>query len=559
MFFPLKRVFRAAIVCVLIAFSTGYTGQPEIRVSDTMRVLILSGRNNHQWQQTTGLVKRILEQGGHFAVEVTLRPDTLDGGDFSGYDAVLSNWNSWPENDLRWPETAERGLLQYLENGGGLVFFHASTSVFYRWPEFREISTGAWIDETHHGAPSEVRVTITDREHPIARDLTGFIIFDELWIDAEQNPDFRILAYASHENAADGKEDLQPAVFVSEYGKGRIFHTILGHDQRAIRNTGFRTLLLRGVEWASTGEVTGAPPAVLSASHHLEDSYRWQESDTSLALLSGGRIVWKYQFNTLYGKPFFHPVCPERTSFTWLAPEDHPWHLGQWFSWKYINNQNYWEFDRESYRSEGVTSIRHIDLKKASDYSVTIELELEYGSGNEKPIMKENRIIHVHAPGEHRITMDYEMRFTALAEEVFLDRTPIEGEPDGKSWGGYAGLSIRFDHDMTDPHWISSGGEGLDMNGRNDDWLYMGFRDLRGDHAGSAIFIHPGSKREGSGWYLINQPEQPFYYLSPAYLYLDPVTLKEGEELQLRYRVWHHSGTMDMELLINEYSEYIDK
>ena len=44
------------------------------------------------------------------------------------------------------------------------------------------------------------------------------------------------------------------------YGKGRVFHTTLGHDPEAIRCVGFVTTFARGVEWAATGKVTQKVP-----------------------------------------------------------------------------------------------------------------------------------------------------------------------------------------------------------------------------------------------------------------------------------------------------------
>ena len=40
------------------------------------------------------------------------------------------------------------------------------------------------------------------------------------------------------------------------YGDGRIFHTILGHDDYSFECVGFMTTFTRGTEWAATGEVT---------------------------------------------------------------------------------------------------------------------------------------------------------------------------------------------------------------------------------------------------------------------------------------------------------------
>jgi len=225
--------------------------------SKTIRVLILSGRNNHEWQQTTGFLENMFQQTGNFKTKITNQPDTLKFADFEKFDVVLSNWNSWPENDLRWPEQTEKALLQFIENGGGFVTFHSSTSAFYKWPEFQEISTAAWImDTTSHGKPSETKVEITGAEHPVTHGMKAFEIFDELWINTAKNHKFEVLGTATNEELTQNGMEKQPAIMVAGYGKGRIFHTILGHDLKAMESEGFQLLLLRGTEWAATGKVS---------------------------------------------------------------------------------------------------------------------------------------------------------------------------------------------------------------------------------------------------------------------------------------------------------------
>ena len=202
----------------------------------------------------------ILEENGRFTVDLTNSPDTLNLDYLHQYDAIISNWNSWPENDLRWPKEMEEGLIRYVKQGGGLVFFHAATSAFYQWPEFQDISTAAWIDQTHHGENCPVLVSIDNQAHPVTKGLSDFYIFDELWIDADQNESFQVLGSASKKDPSGEDSRQQPAIFVADYGDGRIFHTILGHDARALRNTGFRTLIMRATMWAATGEVSAPIP-----------------------------------------------------------------------------------------------------------------------------------------------------------------------------------------------------------------------------------------------------------------------------------------------------------
>ena len=525
-----------------------------------IRLLVLSGRNNHDWEQTTPVLTGIFDEDMRFSVDLTDNPDTLNFDYLCAYDVIVSNWNTWPENDLRWPKALEEGLIRYVKEGGGLVFFHASTSVFYEWPEFQDISTAAWVEQTHHGENCPVHVSIDNQDHPITNGCSDFHIFDELWIDAGVNEAFKVLGSATKKEASGEDCEKQPAIFVSDYGEGRIFHTILGHDARSLRNSGFRTLISRAAEWAATGGVSkGIHQEMLFSDSDDESSYTWISNDTSFALAKNSEIVWQFNFNTRYGKPFFHPVYLNRNRITCQSPDDHPWHLGQWFSWKYINGLNYWEYVGDSYISEGITDITTIEFEKHPDFSADISLEINYHPHKDGVVLKEKRTIHIASPLDDRICMDYDMIFQSAGEDVVLDRTPILGEPEGKSWGGYAGLSIRFNQDFMDASWTTIQGENADVNGTSGDWLYMGFKGLHGTRIGSATFISPSSKREGEAWYLIDQPQQPFYYYSPAYLYLKPLTLHREEELHLNYRILHIAGDVTSEMLESEYQQYIDK
>ncbi len=524
---------------------------------DTLiKLLILSGSNNHKWQETSPFLEKIFTESSRFSVDVTIRPDTLNYNDFSLYDVVVSNWNSWPENDIRWPKAAEDGLLKYVESGGGLVFFHASTSAFYEWPEFKNISTGAWRDGlTKHGEQGIVHVEIDNANHPITKGLDGFIVFDELWENAEINQDFKVLGTAWSEQC----KDKQAAIMVAEIEKGRVFHTIQGHHVRALRNSGVTSVLLRGTEWAATGEVSISLPQEFHSAVNEPSGFSWVENDTALALMENDWILWQFNFNTKYGKPYFHPIFVNRNRLTCLSPDDHPWHLGEWFSWKYINDINYWEYLGKSYLSEGITDIKSVKIKKRSDFSADITLRIEYHPPNEETVLTETRIIRISTPQKDgSILMDYDMSFKAVADSVDLNRTPILGEPDGKSWGGYAGLSVRFNQDLMDQKFISSFGEDKEINGRTGDWLYMGFQGLDGNRVGSTIMISEDTRREGEAWYSVVTPELPFYYFSPAYLYLKSRLLTKGERINLKYKILHLAGDVASEELIMKYNNHID-
>ena len=221
-----------------------------------IKVLILSGRNNHDWKTTTPKLKSIYEKSGLFEVRVTENPETLKPDELKNYDVIVSNWNSFPEKDVRWSLELENALLDYVKSGGGFVTFHASTTCFYTWPEFKEISTGAWIKGTSHGHQSATEVSIENKYHPVTKVMTDFfVIEDELWIDAERNSSFEVLGTATNKTLREKGIENQPAIMVKECGKGRIFHTILGHEVKNMQNTEFQLLMLRATEWAATGKV----------------------------------------------------------------------------------------------------------------------------------------------------------------------------------------------------------------------------------------------------------------------------------------------------------------
>src|SRR5206468_2214851 len=70
-----------------------------------------------------------------------------------------------------------------------------------------------------------------------------------------------VLATAYSDPANNGSGRDEPQLMVLSYGKGRVFHTTLGHDVSALSSVDFVVTLQRGTEWAATGEVTQDVPA----------------------------------------------------------------------------------------------------------------------------------------------------------------------------------------------------------------------------------------------------------------------------------------------------------
>lgn len=546
------------LIIVLVGCSNGNKTE-----TGTKNILLLTGQNNHEWRETTNALLKMYKKLPDYKVTVTEDPDTLTFENINDYDVLVSNWNNWPDNELVWNPYQEAAFKKFVEEGGGMVIIHAGGSSYYGSDVYHQLSIGRWGEKTSHGKPTLGEIYGFDQEHPITSGLDKFYIMDELWEKADIYPGARSLASVSGKDEDDGHEIREEAVFINEIEKGRIFYTILGHDERAFFNTGLQTLLLRATEWAASGRVTYALPQDLRHFSGFGDPFVWAQSDTTLQLFNGENLVWQYNFNNRFGKSYFHPLFMGNNRITCESPRDHVWHYGLWFSWKFINGLNYWEYtddfrsEKTGFRSEGKTHINDIKIRKNLDYSANIDLDILYRpEPSGEPVLKEQRKIYISTPGPDGYYVDYEHHFYAEFGDVTIDRTPILGEQDGMSWGGYGGLSFRFNQDYikaeTIPEYPPVTPPGYPKNG----WFYMGFNTLTGGHAGVAMFQHPDYTTSSTRWYFLLDSETPFFFFTPAAVYDNRIELQKGESLILKYRVWILSEASE-EILAEKFHHYI--
>ena len=294
----------------------------------------------------------------------------------------------------------------------------------------------------------------------------------------------------------------------------------------------------------------------------------WQQTDASLALRDGDRIVWQLNFPKDEGKPYFHPLnLADGTTITALRPADHPWHRGLWWSWKYINHTNYWEEDKKTGKSAGLTDLVSVKAEPQANHSARVEMALNYHLPDKPPVMTEKRVLEVSAPdAKGNYYIDWLATFTAGNEDLVLDRTP----PKNFS-GGYAGLSCRMAKEIKgsiqtllvhDSPVVRPGGIETKITG----WTYTSSEGVTGSKenygkqarwldyskaGGIAIFDHPSNLRHPTTWY---PNEMPFF--SPALLFAEPYTLAAGKMLTLRYRVVVHSETLDKDALEKQWQNF---
>ncbi len=108
-------------------------------------------------------------------------------------------------------------------------------------------------------------VTIQNTDHPITRGLPREWMHqgDELYNSLRGPGQNMTVLATAHSDPVPGRgtNREEPMLMALSFGKGRVFHTTLGHDVSAMSCVGFITILQRGTEWAATGAVTQKVPA----------------------------------------------------------------------------------------------------------------------------------------------------------------------------------------------------------------------------------------------------------------------------------------------------------
>ena len=211
-----------------------------------IKTLLITGQNNHNWQVSHVVLKQILENSGRFDVDFAISPEQgkdMSGFvlDFSPYQLVVLDYNG-----DSWPEETNRRFLEYVQNGGGVVIYHAADNAFSKWPEFNKIcALGGWEGRNEnsgpyvywkdgklvkdssagpggsHGRQHEYVLNGRDKVHPVVKGLPlkWRHAKDELY-DRMRGPgnirDILYTAYSDKETNGSGREE--PLVFTVDYG-----------------------------------------------------------------------------------------------------------------------------------------------------------------------------------------------------------------------------------------------------------------------------------------------------------------------------------------------------
>jgi uncharacterized protein len=231
-------LLAGAFVCLLTAAAPAEEPKP-------LKVLFLGDNGHHRPADRFRQVQQALAERG-IDLTYTDKPDALNPKLLGSYDALLVYANI----DKITPEQ-EKALLDYVEGGKGLVAVHCASYCFQNSPKYIDL-VGAQFQR--HGTGT-FRTALAEAEHPILKGFGGFESWDETYVHTKHNDkDRTVLEYRVEKDAR------EPWTWVRTQGKGRVFYTAWGHDERTWGHPGFRNLLERGIRWAAGADL-GAVPA----------------------------------------------------------------------------------------------------------------------------------------------------------------------------------------------------------------------------------------------------------------------------------------------------------
>ena len=169
-------------------------------------------------------------------VEYTTKVDSLTADNLQKYDAVLLY-----ANHAKITPEQFTALNDFVESGHGFVPIHCASACFGQNSDFVRL-VGARFKSHKTGVFS---ASIVKAEHPVMQGLSPYETWDETYVHVNHNEEGRTILM----ERVDG-DVREPWTWVRDQGRGRVFYTASGHDERTWKDVGFQKLLRNGVLWA---------------------------------------------------------------------------------------------------------------------------------------------------------------------------------------------------------------------------------------------------------------------------------------------------------------------
>jgi uncharacterized protein len=256
---------RMIVLCLILSSGPALPTFAQKVAPEGTKVLLLSGgkRQHHGYRDQTLYLSGTLENTGRFQVTICEDAAILETPAMNKYDLLIVNADR-RDDEFKFSRDQQEAIFDYVRSGHGYVSIHGADNAAADWsPTWKEMLGGVF---SHFGLPDgktrkgSFVVKIADTSSPITQGLKDFNLTDELYYQLQMLPNVQPLATIDFQGAT------WPVAWTRNFGKGRVFHTVLGHrdfgpeKNDPLRNPNLGRLVVQGIDWVAAGRPTPSKP-----------------------------------------------------------------------------------------------------------------------------------------------------------------------------------------------------------------------------------------------------------------------------------------------------------
>jgi len=235
-----------------------HPAQAQKKAPSGAKVFLLSGgaRQHHGYRDQAFYLANALENTGRFEVTIGEDAAILETPAIRNYELIIVTADR-RDPEFKFTKSQQEAIFELVRSGHGYVSIHAADNAPPDWlPTWKEMLGGIF---SHVGQPDgktrkgSYIVKIVDTTSPITQGLKDFPLKDELYYHVQMQPDVQPLATIEYDGVA------WPVAWTRTFGKGRVFHTVLGHrdfgpnKEDPLRDPNLSRLIIQAVDWVAAG------------------------------------------------------------------------------------------------------------------------------------------------------------------------------------------------------------------------------------------------------------------------------------------------------------------
>ncbi|MBD3316121.1 MAG: ThuA domain-containing protein [Chitinivibrionales bacterium] len=213
-------------------------------------LIVWGGWEGHEPKQCADVFEQSLREWEYEVIVSNSLDSYIDTELMSSLDLIVQNWTL---GELT--EQQEAALLNAVGGGVGMAGWHGGVGDAFRNNVGYQFMIGGQF-VAHPGGIIDYTVNVVKPDDPIMKGIDDFSVHSEQYY-MHVDPSNEVLASTTCSGEHEGidwiKGAVIPAVWKRRYGKGRVFYCSLGHRAKEFDAPEVRTIMRRGLLWATRG------------------------------------------------------------------------------------------------------------------------------------------------------------------------------------------------------------------------------------------------------------------------------------------------------------------